>query len=207
VGIALLFDEQARLLRFVEEHRFERVGGMRTITIDARIIAATSRDLEIDAAAGQFRRDLLFRLGVIIVRLPPLREHMEDLPMLTEHVLRCLSIRHERKPFRLTADAEHILRTYSWPGNVREFINTLEHAVVMTRGDMICAEDLPDRLRARTGVRVRTAQPESRLTLRQLERRSIEQVLAESGTLDEAARRLGINPTTLWRKRKRYGMA
>lgn len=212
-GGTLFFDEigeipvdvQTKLLRFVEEHCFERLGGPQTIAVDARIIAATSRDLETDAAAGRFRCDLFFRLNVISVRLPPLRERMEDFPALTEHVLSYLSTRQGRKPFQLTADAERILATYWWPGNVRELVNTLEHAVVMARGDMIQAENLPDRIRARTPTAL-PARAEPHLTLEQLERRSIQQVLVESRTLDEAARRLGINPTTLWRKRKRYGM-
>ena len=213
-GGTLFFDEigdlsvdvTAKLLRFVEEHRFERLGGTQTISVDARIIAATNRDLETNVEAGRFRRDLFFRLNVISVRLPPLRERMEDLPGLIAHVLSHLSIRQERRTFQLTAAAERILATYSWPGNVRELVNSLEHAAVMARGHEIEAEDLPDRIRARTTVPTPTTEAETHLTLEQLERRGIEQVLAASRTLDEAARRLGINPATLWRKRKRYGL-
>jgi two-component system, NtrC family, response regulator AlgB len=213
-GGTLFFDEigelpldlQAKLLRFVEEHRFERLGSTESIAVDARIVAATSRDLERDVRVGRFRPDLFFRLNVISIRLPPLRDRTEDLPALTAHVLNSLRRQHGRVNLHLGADAQQTLAEYSWPGNVRELVNALEHAVVVTRGSAIRAENLPDRIRARRPIATVGMPPETNLTLEQLERRRIEQVLGESRTLDEAARRLGINPTTLWRKRKRYGI-
>jgi two-component system, NtrC family, response regulator AlgB len=213
-GGTLFFDEigelpldlQAKLLRFVEAHRFERLGSTDSIAVDVRIIAATSRDLETDVRVGRFRPDLFFRLNVISIRLPPLRERMEDLPALTAHVLDVLRAQHDRVDLHLAPDAQQTLAEYSWPGNVRELVNALEHAVVVTRGGTIRAENLPDRIRARRAIPPLATSPENNLTLEQLERRRIEQVLGDSRTLDEAARRLGINPTTLWRKRKRYGI-
>ena len=196
---------QVKLLRFLEEHRFERVGGSETIAVDARIIAATNRDLEADAHAGRFREDLFFRLNVIGIRIPPLRERTEDLPALTDHILTNLCVRHQRGPVQLAEDARQALLSYHWPGNVRELVNTLERAVVLARGDVIRADDLPDRLVAPAPAAVAPA-PATACSLEELERHHIEQVLADAETLEEAAARLGINPTTLWRKRKRYGI-
>jgi len=197
-------DLQAKLLRFLDEHRFERVGGGQTIAVDTRVIAATNRDLEAEVQAGRFRRDLFFRLNVIGVRLPALRERSEDLPDLTEHLLGQLAARHGRGPLRLAPDVAPALAAYSWPGNVRELVNALEHAVVLARGDTIRAEDLPDRLSAPPAAAPAAASAE--LSLQELKRQHIQHVLADSATLEEAAARLGINPTTLWRQRKRYGL-
>jgi NtrC-family two-component system response regulator AlgB len=195
---------QAKLLRFLEEHRFERVGGDETIEIDARVIAATNRDLEAEVRTGRFREDLFFRLNVVGIRLPPLRERPEDLPRLIEHVLASLAARHRRGPLRLAPDAREALAAYRWPGNVRELVNALERAVVLSGGETIRAEHLPDGVLAPPAAAI--PPPDTALSLEELERRHIVQVLAESATLEEAAARLGINPTTLWRKRKRYGI-
>ena len=196
-------DLQAKLLRFLEEHRFERVGGTDTVTIDTRVIAATNRDLEADVRAGRFREDLFFRLNVVVITLPPLRDRPGDLPALTDALLARLCTRHGRPRAALTADARRLLAGYRWPGNVRELVNVLERAVVLSAKDEIGAEDLPDRLLA-------PAEPAPALgresSLEQMERRHIQQVLADAATLEEAAARLGINVTTLWRKRKRYGI-
>lgn len=195
-------DLQAKLLRFIEEHRFERVGGNDTIGVDARLVAATNRDLETDVEAGRFRRDLFFRLHVVDIRLPALRERTEDLGPLTDHILGQMCARHGRGSLRLAEEVRRALAAYDWPGNVRELLNALERAVVMSRGDTIHSEDLPDRLLAPASMRSAAAEPP--LSLEELERRHIERTLADSTTLEEAAARLGINPTTLWRKRKRY---
>ena len=198
---------QGKLLRFLEQHRFERVGGGETITVDARVLAATNRDLEADVAAGRFREDLFFRLNVITIRLPALRERPEDLPALIDHVLATLCSRHRRPALSLAPEARRALHAYRWPGNVRELVNTLERAVVLSRGDVIQGDDLPDRLLAPdAGTATPEAAAATPLSLHELERRHIEQVLADAATLEEAAARLGINVTTLWRKRKRYGI-
>ena len=210
-GGTLFFDEvgelplelQAKLLRFLEERRFERVGGSATSTVDARVIAATNRALEDDVAAGRFREDLFFRLNVIDIRLPALRERREDLDAFIAHMLAALAARDRRGPLGLSASAREALHAYGWPGNLRELANALERAAVLSRGEVIELEDLPDRLLAPPAQAAPDAPPQS---LEDVERRHIEQVLAESATLEEASARLGVNVTTLWRKRKRYGL-
>jgi two-component system, NtrC family, response regulator AlgB len=194
---------QAKLLRFLEERRFERVGGSATLEVDVRVIAATNRDLEAEVGARRFREDLFFRLNVVGIRVPPLRERREDLPALIEHVLALLAARHVRPTPTVSEDARRVLETYDWPGNVRELVNVLERAIVLTSGD-IRTEDLSDRLLAPRTTDSPSA--EDAQTLDVLERKHIERVLAESATLEDAAARLGINVTTLWRKRKRYGI-
>jgi NtrC-family two-component system response regulator AlgB len=193
---------QPKLLRFLEERRFERVGGRSTLEVDARVVAATNRELDADVAAGRFRSDLFFRLNVVEIRLPPLRERRLDIPRLVDHLLASLAVRHQRASTPEPSEAaSRAIESYSWPGNVRELINALERAMVLSRGDRIEAHDLPDALLApeRSGE-------ETSGSLEQIERRHIEQVLAESATLEQAAARLGIGVTTLWRRRKRYGI-
>src|SRR5262249_27411831 len=200
----LSIELQAKLLRFLEEHRFERVGGSEVIEVDVRVVAATNRDLEADVRTGRFREDLFFRLNVVSITLPPLRERGADVRALTDHLLANLAARHRRGALQLSPEARAVIAGYGWPGNVRELVNALERAVVLSRGDTIRREDLPDRRPAPQPAG--PAPASSSLSLEDLERRHIEQVLAESATLEEAAARLGINPTTLWRKRKRYGI-
>jgi NtrC-family two-component system response regulator AlgB len=199
---------QAKLLRFLEERRFERVGGTATIEVDARIVAATNRDLEAEVAAGVFRQDLFYRLNVVRIALPPLRARSEDLPDLSHHLLAMHAARYGRPALRLGADAETALARYRWPGNVRELANVLEHAVVVSRGDEVRLEDLPDRLAAPAAAEAPLPAPaiDARSALEDVERQHIGRVLADSATLEEAASRLGISSTTLWRKRKRYGI-
>jgi len=167
------------------------------------VIAATNRALEDDVAAGRFREDLFFRLNVIDIRLPALRERREDLDAFIAHMLAALAARDRRGPLGLSASAREALHAYGWPGNLRELANALERAAVLSRGEVIELEDLPDRLLAPPAQAAPDAPPQS---LEDVERRHIEQVLAESATLEEASARLGVNVTTLWRKRKRYGL-
>jgi NtrC-family two-component system response regulator AlgB len=195
-------DLQAKLLRFLEERRFERVGDTRTIEVDARVVAATNRDLGAEAAGGRFRADLFYRLAVVPIALPPLRERREDLPVLVDHLLVTLAVRHRRALPQLAPAAREALLAHRWPGNVRELANALERALVLSPGDVIPAESLPD------AVLAPPAEPaaSTSLSLAEVERRHVQQVLASSATLEEAAARLGIDPTTLWRKRKRWGL-
>ena len=196
---------QAKLLRFLEEHRFEPVGGSDTRTVDVRIIAATNRDLAAEVAAGRFRRDLFFRLNVIALRLPALRERREDLDPLIDHLLGSLLARH-RRDLRLDPAARAALVAYAWPGNVRELVNALERAIVLARDEVIRAEDLPDAVLAPAPAPSTGGAPSGEQSLEDVERRHVQAVLAESATLEEAATRLGINVTTLWRKRRRWGL-
>jgi NtrC-family two-component system response regulator AlgB len=195
---------QAKLLRFLEERRFERVGDTRTREVDARILAATHRDLESEVGAGRFRSDLFYRLAVVPLRVPPLRERPEDLPALVEHLLSALAARHHRARPRIEPEALHAITAYAWPGNVRELANALERALVLTRGDAIGAESLPDAVLA--PPREMPVDADDSLSLEDVERRHIQHVIASSPTLEDAAARLGIDPTTLWRKRRRWGL-
>jgi NtrC-family two-component system response regulator AlgB len=194
---------QVKLLRFLEERRFERVGGGETLEVDARIIAATNRDLESEVRAGRFREDLFFRLNVVALRLPALRDRLEDLTALVNTILARLCARHGRGLLTLDDATRAALAAYRWPGNVRELVNALERAVVLASGTTIGTEDLPDRLVAPVPD---GPPPPTGSSLDDLEQRHVRQVLAESSTLEEAAARLGINVTTLWRKRKRWGL-
>jgi NtrC-family two-component system response regulator AlgB len=196
---------QAKLLRFLEDHRFERVGDDETIEVDTRIVAATNRDLEEEVAAGRFRSDLFYRLAVVSIRLPPLRERREDLTALVDHLLATLAARHRRPIPQLMPAARDTLLAYDWPGNVRELANALERALVLTRGDSITAESLPDTVLALDPPEPVSAATEA-LSLEEVERRHVQRVLQSSATLEEAATRLGIDATTLWRKRKRWGL-
>jgi NtrC-family two-component system response regulator AlgB len=197
---------QAKLLRFLEERRCERVGSTDTISVDTRIIAATNRELGSEVRAGRFRDDLFYRLNVIALRLPALRERREDLPLLTDHILTRLAVHHRRPSMTLTRAARRAIERYPWPGNVRELINALERAVVLAAGDRIDAGDLPDPVLSPTGGLPAPSLAALPGSLADLERAHVQRVLAESPTLEEAATRLGIDPTTLWRKRKRWGL-
>ena len=196
---------QAKLLRFMDDGRFERVGGSTTVEVDARVIAATNRKLEGDVRAGRFREDLYYRLNVVAIELPPLRERRDDIPAMIDHLLARLCAKHQRGTVAVGEDARRVLVAYDWPGNVRELVNVIERALVLSPGEAITADALPDRLMepARVASDTGDERPES---LEELERAHIRRVLAESSTLEEAAERLGIDVTTLWRKRKRWGL-
>jgi two-component system, NtrC family, response regulator AlgB len=197
---------QAKLLRFLQERRFERVGGTETIEVDARIIAATNRELEQEVAAGRFREDLYYRINVISLSVPALRERPEDIMALAEHFLATAALRNRRPGLNFAPEAAHALCRYRWPGNVRELRNAIERAVVLSRGDTIRQEDLPDSIfRPQTTTAPRPA-PEASASLEDVERDHILRVLADAVTLEEAADTLGISVATLWRKRKRYGI-
>jgi two-component system response regulator FlrC len=196
---------QAKLLRVLQERRFERVGGTRTIQIDVRIVAATNRDLQAEMAAGRFREDLFHRLAVFPVRLPALRERPADVPVLAAHLLRRAAVRISRPGLELAPDALDALAAYPWPGNVRELSNALERAAILARGDRIGAADLL------LGPAPETPPaPPSRLpggTLAELERQAIQAALrAEGGHRKRAAARLGIGLRTLYDKLKALGL-
>jgi two-component system, NtrC family, response regulator AlgB len=192
---------QAKFLRFVQEQSFERVGGENTIHVDARIIAASNRDLAAEVTAHHFREDLFYRLNVIALRVPPLRERTEDILLLADRLLSDAAIRNRRGRLYFSPEAHAAIFSYSWPGNVRELRNAVERAVVLSQGDSIGAECLPDTLFQPRAQEPVSASPSN---LEDLERQQIARALAESPTLQDAAEALGINATTLWRKRKRY---
>jgi two-component system, NtrC family, response regulator AlgB len=198
---------QAKLLRFVQEKQFERLGESRVRTADVRIVAATNRDLEADVKLGRFREDLLFRLNVIEVRVPALRERREDLVRLAQDFLAFFAQRAGRPIPELTEAARQALLLYPWPGNVRELRNVLERAVILWPARSLGLEALP----VHVAAMAQGKGPASAITiggdhtLEQVEREHVLRVLARIPTLDDAARVLGIDASTLWRKRKKYG--
>jgi two-component system, NtrC family, response regulator AlgB len=192
---------QGKFLRFVQEQSFERVGGETTIHIDARIIAASNRDLPAEVVAHRFREDLFYRLNVITLRVPALCERPEDILPLTERLLSTAAIRNHREQLHFSPEAESALAHYRWPGNVRELRNAVERAAVLSDHNVIGPECLPDTL---FGPALCALPTSSSPNLEELEREQIIRVLAQSPTLQDAAEALGINATTLWRKRKRY---
>jgi NtrC-family two-component system response regulator AlgB len=195
---------QGRLLSFLAGQELERLG--ETNAGDPRIVSTTRCNLEDEVGAGRFRDDLFFRLNVVTIALPPLRERPDDIPALTDYFLARLVARHGRGPLHVSPDVRRLLAAHRWDGNVRELVSVLERAVILATRDTIGPDCLPERLFGR-GRRTRASASPNELSLEELERQRIEQVLAESQTLGEAAMRLGINPTTLWRKRKRYCLA
>jgi len=192
---------QAKLLRFIEAKKFERVGETRTRSADVRLVAATNRNLETDVKEGRFREDLLFRLNVVEVWVPPLRERGEDILRLARGFLTFFARAAARPPPELTADAEAALLGYSWPGNVRELRNAMERAIILWPAPILGPEALPARIAPQAGNRPRLG---GDFTLEDIERDHIRQVVSRTATQEEAARILGIDPSTLWRKRKKH---
>jgi NtrC-family two-component system response regulator AlgB len=192
---------QAKFLRFAQEQSFEPVGGDHTLHVDARIIAASNRDLASEVAAHHFREDLFYRLNVIALRVPPLRERSQDILPLAERLLEAASVRNRRPHLRFSSAAESVMVHYQWPGNVRELRNAIERATVLSQSDTISQECLPDALFQRPAHSFIFP---SQASLDEIEREQISRVLAASSTLQDAAESLGINVTTLWRKRKHY---
>jgi NtrC-family two-component system response regulator AlgB len=193
---------QTKFLRFLQEQRFERVGGQHTIQVDTRIIAASNRDLQQEVSAGRFRSDLFYRLNVISLRVPALRERAEDVISLADRFLGEARARNRRAGLQLSPEAANAFVTYTWPGNIRELRNAIERAVVLSRGSLIRKEDLPDLIFQPAVAALRDLPPDA--TLEKVEQEHIRRVLAQAATLEEAADTLGIGIATLWRKRKRY---
>ena len=197
-------DAQAKLLRVIETREFERLGGRKTIKLDARLIALTNVDLETAVAAGRFREDLFYRLHVISIRVPPLRERKEDLSKLVEHFLKHYSAKHGRNVQRVSPEVRAILQTYDYPGNVRELANVIERAVIVANGKRLEENDLPGGLSAAVSAQRRREQPQS---LAQLEAAYISEILGLTrGNKTQCARILGISRKNLYEKLARYGI-
>lgn len=193
---------QPKLLRFIQDHEFERVGDPTTRHADVRILAATNQDLEAAVAEGRFREDLFYRLNVIELEIPPLRKRPEDIVPLARQFLAFFAGKYNRTIEGFTTEAEEALRRQSWPGNVRELQNAIERAVILGRNKRLDVEHLPldnSRLEAPAPPQVGEM-----VTLEALEEAHIRRVIAATETLDEAAETLGIDPATLWRRRKKY---
>jgi two-component system, NtrC family, response regulator AlgB len=192
---------QVQLLRFLQERRFERLGEARTRVADVRMVAATNRDLEADVHAGRFREDLFFRLNVVEIVLPPLRQRPEDILPLARRLLDALARQAKRPLVTFTPETEAVLQTYAWPGNIRELRNAVERALIVWPAQHIEPAALPERITAATSRVIALGGP---VTLEAIEREHTLRVLASSPTLEEAARILDIDASTLWRRRKKY---
>ncbi|MDO8794977.1 MAG: sigma-54 dependent transcriptional regulator [Vicinamibacterales bacterium] len=215
---SIFFDEignipletQAKLLRVMQEREFMRLGGMETIKVDVRIVAATNCDLREMVEDGRFREDLFYRLHVINVFLPPLRERKDDIPLLAHHFLAKYSEENQKPGIELTADALDLMMDYDWPGNVRELENVIERAVVLTSGNRINADLIPEHVRSSPGFHMpRFVVPPEGISFKDVitdvEKRLIESTLeATGGVQKRAAELLRIKPTTLNEMIKRY---
>ena len=204
---------QGKLLRAIEDRVVRRVGGIRDRKIDVRILAATNRDLESDVNRDRFRRDLYFRLAVILLRLPPLRERGDDILILTDHYLRRFSAKYGKDVRRLSAEAEQLMLTYPWPGNVRELSHVIERAILWSRGPELTPDHLAltrpsEEPEAFTRPSAESGRlPPPGMSLDQWEKSLLEQALHEhGGNQTKAAQRLGISRDTLRYRMKKYGI-
>jgi two-component system nitrogen regulation response regulator NtrX len=197
-------DTQAKFLRAIETGEIERLGSTRTIAVDTRIVAATNKDLQAEIAAGRFREDLFYRLNVVPIHLPPLRQRREDIPLLIEHFAAKLSAEHGRPPRRFTPEAVQRLSQYSWPGNVRELKNLVERILIMTEGETVSLavveETLPQGQDDEPPSEIKAARDKA-------ERDTILAMLKQcQWNVTEASRRLGMDRGYLHRKIRRYGL-
>ncbi len=198
---------QVKLLRVLQERRFERLGGTRTIEVDVRVVAATNRDLQQLIADGIFREDLFYRLNVVPITLPPLRQRASDIPLLVAHFME----KSHAGSKTISPEAMQALVTYSWPGNIRELENTIERIVILSHGDEIRVEDLPSEVRAASGAAVRSscifALPDDGVDLEEVELDLVRQALDRAGgNVPKAAKLLGLTTKTLEARMKRLGL-
>lgn len=192
---------QGKLLRFLQSREYERLGDTRTSTVDARVIAASNRDLEELVRDGVFRQDLYFRMKVVEIFLPPLRERPEDIPLLVEHYLLRYAQLNNKQIKGIEETAIQHMQSYPWPGNVRELINAVERALILSPHPRLRTRDLPPHI-----ANYRQASPNEAclVSIAEMEKKHIQEVMLRTSSLEEAARVLGINAATLWRKRKQY---
>jgi DNA-binding NtrC family response regulator len=195
---------QVKLLRVLQEREVYPLGSNDPVSFDVRVVCATNKDLEAEAKAGRFREELLYRINVITIKLPPLRERKDDIPLLASHFLKKFERSLGRGGMRFSKGAMKLLLSYAWPGNVRELENTIERAAILAETDVVHSHDLPDKLRSNalpTGVEM----DNGNVTLEDLEREHIKRVLGKvEGNKDRAAQMLGIHVSTLYRKMQRY---
>jgi two-component system, NtrC family, response regulator AtoC len=197
---------QVKLLRVLEERKFERLGGSKTIESDVRLVAATNRDLKKLVSEGKFRDDLFYRLSVVSILLPPLRERRDDIPLLVNTFLEQCS-RENNKPVReITQEALNVLMAYDWPGNVRELRNTIEQMVVLARVERLTLRDVPAAIRGAADL-TKISVVRTGMTVEEAERQLIVQALKEmDGNRTRAAQKIGISRRTLHRKLKKFGL-
>jgi two-component system response regulator HydG len=196
---------QVKLLRVLQERVVRRVGGRENIPIDIRLVSASNQDLEEAVRRGEFRQDLFYRLNVVPIRLPDLKDRKEDIPLLVDHFLQKFARQHGEQPRRFSGEAMRILMTHSWPGNVRELENAVEHALTMGSGQILTPADLPASVTSSERDIVEEAVLDN-ATLAEVERRYILRVLEKTGGHQiKAAEILGIDRRTLYRRLRQYG--
>ncbi len=196
---------QVKLLRFLQENELKRVGSNEVIQVDVRVIAATNQELLKLVEEGRFRSDLYYRLNVIQINLPPLRDRREDIPILAQHFIKKYAARLQKSVDEISPQALQALTAYRWPGNVRELENALEHAVAMAIGPRIELHDLPIQLQHATADEPCHNHRPSRMTLKEMEKQYIQETLQDCGwNYEMASKILGIGRTTLWRKLREY---
>ncbi len=200
---------QVKLLRVLQEEEIRPVGAAASRKINVRVLSATSRDLDADVRSGRFREDLFFRLNVFFIQLPPLRERIDDIPLLAEHFMAKYSRAMQRRPARITPDAMRFLMAYGWPGNIRELENVIERGLILCEGDVISGQCLPGGLRGAAGVQ--TPLPDEDLSIKKaedaMERELIRKALARTGgNRTQAAKILEISHRSLLYKLKEFGI-
>jgi two-component system nitrogen regulation response regulator NtrX len=203
---------QAKMLRVVQEMKFERVGGESSITVDVRIIAATNKDILSEIEAGNFREDLYYRINVVSIRVPPLRERVDDIPVLAEHFM-AEQTEEGVTPKRFSDDAMKVLREYDWPGNIRELKNFVERITILSDGEEVGADEVRQNLGQSTRSKRRSSELGEYLEMGlneakdTFERRYIEQKLDENGhNISRTAQSLGIYPSNLHGKIRKLGI-
>jgi len=198
---------QSKLLRVLQEREFERVGGNELVKVDVRVISATNKDLEEEMKKGEFREDLYYRIAVFPIKLPPLRERKEDIPLLAAHFLQKYS-KQENKPIEgISSDALDLMMAYNWPGNVRELENAMERAVVLAASHELNAKDLPVAVRSLGEKRIYESDNTLASWIEKLEEEALRQALLEcEGNISQTAKKLGIGRATIYRKAKKYGL-
>ena len=189
---------QAKLLRLLQEREYERVGETRQRRANVRVISATNRDLELAVRDGRFREDLFYRLNVITIRLPPLRDRYQDLERIAKRQLEFFAQRGGKQFLGFTPAALDAMRSYQWPGNLRELRNLIERAVILGNGDQIDVDDLTEIVQTRAELRLG-----GKVTLEEIENEHLRRVISNSRTIDEAASLLGVDPATLYRRKKK----
>jgi len=193
--------QQAKLLRVLETGEFERVGSSKTQRVNARIVSATNADIHAETTAGRFRQDLLFRLNTVEIRLPPLRDRREDIPLLASHFGRRYAARYRKAITGFAPDAMQALLGHPWPGNVRELDHTVERAVLMAEQSLVRARDLG------LGAGADGVTPLDQMSLEDVERVLIQKALARAGgNVSDAAKALGLSRSALYRRLKHYGL-
>jgi len=192
---------QAKLLHFLQHREFSRLGSTTTLQVDARVLAATNRNLEALVQEKVFRQDLYYRLNVVEIFLPPLRERLEDIPLLAQHYLEKFARINQKSMSRIDDQAIQMMQVYPWPGNIRELMNVIERGTILSPREVLLPVDLPPYIQ-----NYFPGEDTSQIlrSLAEMERIHITEVLRHTPSLEEAAKVLGIDPATLWRKRKKY---